>query len=602
VHFLRAPDDGPRLIEKERYTAALIASRSGTWTWDIATDCVDWDEPLARMYGIGLDRAPRNAADFLILVHPDDRARVREAVETALRDKPVLEHEFRIVLPDGNLRWIYDRSRIARDSTGRPVSVVGCCIDITERKQSEQALRDGEARLELATRAADLGIWDWDLRTNTLVYSDRARAICGIPPDVPITVELLRAIEHPDDLSRTAAMATRALDPKLREREPFEYRIIRPDGAVRWVLAHGEAVFETVEGVEKAVRYVGTIQDITAKRQIEAALYDSESRLRLAIEAARIAVWEYDIPDDQVTLSPELKQLLGFAPDADPAIEELRTGYLPGERERLRQAGIDALARGENFFEVEYRYIRRDDQALRWFLLRAEILLGPHREPQRVIGILLDITDQKRAIDRQRLLVDELNHRVKNTLATVQSIATQSLRHSPDLTQAKASIEGRLFALSRAHDLLTEECWERAHIESVIERALPPELVDRERIQTHGPGIWLTARAALDLAMILQELLTNAMKYGALSTAQGRVRLTWHVETTPEFDLLHIDWSERGGPRVEKPARGGFGSRLIRTIASEQNGVETIVYEPEGLRCRLLFRLRREQPSVRAAE
>jgi len=268
--------------------------------------------------------------------------------------------------------------------------------DVTEERAALAALRESEARLALATGAAEIGIWDWDLVTDRMVLCDRAKAILGLRPDREATPEALRALIHPEDLPRIAAMSQRGLDPAIRERGAFEYRILHPDGEPRWLLAHGEAIFGAADGAQRAVRYVGTLQDVTGRRRAEEARIASEQRLSLAIEAGRMAVWEVDARTEAVTGSPELNRLLGFPEDATPSLQELRAGYFPGERERLQAIGQAALARGERFIETEYRYIRRNDGSLRWLLLRCEILFDAAGLPDRAVGVVMDVTERKR--------------------------------------------------------------------------------------------------------------------------------------------------------------------------------------------------------------
>jgi PAS domain S-box-containing protein len=252
-----------------------------------------WDDTLCDIYSVSREQAARNVHEFLGFVHPADREFVSKAVRDMLASGREAEYEFRTTLPDGSTRWIYDRSSLAYDGSGDPIQMVGVCFDITKRKAVEQSLAESEMRLELATAAADIGVWDWDLTSNAMTYSERAKSLFGFPPGSEVTYEMVRDATHPEDLPRTSAMARRALDPKLREREPYEYRIIRPDGEVRWMLAYGNAVFGTAAGETKAVRYLGTIQDITSRKEMEASLRTGESRLRLAIDAGRMAVWEW---------------------------------------------------------------------------------------------------------------------------------------------------------------------------------------------------------------------------------------------------------------------------------------------------------------------
>jgi len=215
----------------------------------------------------------------------------------------------------------------------------------------------------------------------------------------------------------------------------------------------------------------------------------------------------------------------------------------------VRGGAVDVrVEAGERFFEAEFQY-RRIDGAEPWFLLRAEIKANPLGIPYRVLGVLLDISERKRAEERQQLLVNELNHRVKNTLATVQSIASQTLRNAATTDDAQRAIESRLIALSRAHDVLTRERWEGASLYEVVAQALEP-YSDRaeDRLHLSGPHVRLAPQTALALAMAMQELATNAVKYGALSDAAGAVAISWTVEAG-EPAMLRLRWEARAWSR-----------------------------------------------------
>jgi two-component sensor histidine kinase/integral membrane sensor domain MASE1 len=194
-----------------------------------------------------------------------------------------------------------------------------------------------------------------------------------------------------------------------------------------------------------------------------------------------------------------------------------------------------------------------------------------------------EIAERTRAEEHQRLLVHELNHRVKNTLATVQSIAAQTSR-SRDLRAGYASFTDRLMALSRAHDVLTRQSWEGADLMAMVQGAVQPFETDAgERFHLQGPHVWLGPQQALAIAMALHELATNAAKYGALSSSEGRVDLTWEA---PADGGLKMVWRESGGPPVSAPTHRGFGSRLLeRGLAAELRGTVTVDYRPDGLVC-----------------
>jgi PAS domain S-box-containing protein len=198
-----------------------------------------------------------------------------------------------------------------------------------------------------------------------------------------------------------------------------------------------------------------------------------------------------------------------------------------------------------------------------------------------------EIAERREAEKHRELLINELNHRVKNTLATVQSVAAQTLRTSALDLDVRHRLDARLMALSDAHNLLTEHHWEGATLGRVADMALRPHRNDREdRFEVHGPELRVLPKTALALAMALHELATNACKYGALSNTTGHVLLQWHVAEKQDGPRLHMVWSERGGPPVTPPTRKGFGSRLIeRGLAAELGGSVELAYPPEGVVC-----------------
>ena len=240
------------------------------------------------------------------------------------------------------------------------------------------------------------------------------------------------------------------------------------------------------------------------------------------------------------------------------------------------------LATGEPY-DVEHR-VKRLGGGYRWARSRA----FPRRDSEGNIvlwyGNTEDIHERKVAEEHQRLLINELNHRVKNTLASVQAIAFQTLRGDVPVAEARSRFEERLMALSAAHNLLTEENWGGASLERVVEDATEHLAGDSDRFDVAGEPLRLAPRAALALAMALHELGTNAAKYGALSVDGGRVSIGWTVAD----ERLRLEWRESGGPPVKPPDRRGFGSRLIeRGLEADLGGAAALRFEPEGLRCEI---------------
>jgi len=240
-----------------------------------------------------------------------------------------------------------------------------------------------------------------------------------------------------------------------------------------------------------------------------------------------------------------------------------------------------SVATGEPY-DVEHR-VKMVDGDYRWARSRAYPRRNAAGEICLWYGSTEDIHEQKIAEERQRLLINELNHRVKNTLATVQAIAFQTLKGDIPLAEARARFEARLLALSRAHNLLTERNWEGASLERVVTDSIA-YLDVRERFEISGERVFLAPRAALAFALAFHELATNALKYGALSGEGGRVSISWQRAG----DCLEVHWKERGGPAVEVPAARGFGSRLIeRGLEADLGGRAELIFERDGLCCRI---------------
>ncbi|WP_374470048.1 PAS domain-containing protein [Phenylobacterium sp.] len=466
---------------------------------------------------------------------------------------------------------------------------------LREREGLLAALRESQARLDLATSAGQVGVWDWRLTTGEMIYSAEARAICGLPADAPLDIETIRALTHPDDAVWTQPQTERALDPAIREETPYEYRIITPAGEERWLLARGRAVFQERGGQTVATRYIGTLQDITARKRAETALAQSEARLRLAVEAGRMAAWQLDFRKGALAHSPELNRILGFAEDARPTVEEINARFLPGEVERMQTAARAAIDRRDRFFEAEHQY-RLPSGEVRWLLVRAEFLIAPDGQALSSVGVLLDITERKHAEERLKLLAREVDHRANNLLAVVQG--TVSLSRAPDAETLKAVIVGRVNALARAHQLLAAARWEGADLRRLVEEELLAfSLGETSRVDIVGDEVALPPAAAQAIAMALHELATNAAKYGALSSREGRVRVAWE-----RLDgRLRIRWEESGGPPVTQPTRRGLGTSMLqRALDGPLRGETRMEWRPEGLLCELELALKPAEDEAEA--
>ena len=316
-----------------------------------------------------------------------------------------------------------------------------------------------------------------------------------------------------------------------------------------------------------------------------AALQESETRFRLIAEDAPVQLWMGDDSGKLAFANQAQRAFWGLTPETMVGFE-WRTTLAEEDREATVAAVAQAVA-ARAAFEVEARFVRADGE-VRTLLAIGRPRFDGSQAYLGMIGIFIDVSETRAYQHRQALLVNELNHRVKNTLATVQSLARQSFRTS-DPDTAIATFDARLIALSAAHDILTREQWEDASLSDVIDQAiLPWQGGGKARFDLSGPPVRVLPRIALGLAMALHELATNAVKYGALSVERGRVAISWRMEG----HSLDLVWREIDGPKVASPTREGFGSRLLRKgLAGDLGQSPELDYAPDGVTCRFWMSL-----------
>lgn len=322
------------------------------------------------------------------------------------------------------------------------------------------------------------------------------------------------------------------------------------------------------------------------RRLAEEELRHSEARFRSMSEDAPVMIWMSDANGSCLHLNRMLRETWGVQEDAVPDFDWRRTMH-PQDMPAIIAAVSDAITTRSNL-SVKGRY-RRWDGAYRTFTTTARPNFSAGGQFLGMIGVNVDITDQEEAAAQRELVFNELNHRVKNTLALVQAIAHQTLKGAAAAPLARA-FEDRLANLAVAHDLLTRTNWENAPLRQLLADALSAH--DQAlRFELSGPEVSLAPKQALAIAMAIHELITNAVKYGALSADGGRVALTWRV--TPER-VLDIGWRESGGPAVVAPARRGFGSFMIESVlARDLDGEVSLDFRPDGLVCTIRAPLQR---------
>lgn len=426
-----------------------------------------------------------------------------------------------------------------------------------------------------------------------LHYNSRAVEIWGREPEPGDTHESFSArckYYEPDGTPTKASLLATVLATGLPVRD-VERRVERPDGSQIVVAVNIEPLRDARGELVGAVH---CMIDVGDRERMTTALEDSrrhareqEQRLAATYEHAAIAIAEVTPEGRFVRVNEALCSITGRSR------EELMGGQLfrfthDDDVDADRQAFRKQVAGELQFYSMEKRF-RRPDGRVIWMSVYSSPVRGPDGALLYLVRVVQDITERKQAELRQKLLVDELNHRVKNTLATVQSLASQTARSTANPKDFTHAFEGRLIALSKAHDQLTAHHWENAELREMLSGSLAPYAAAApSRIVLRGEDLVLRPRAVLTLAMVVHELTTNAAKYGALSVPSGCVEVRWAPAEQGDRKSLRLDWIESGGPEVKVPERRSFGSRFIEgSVKAELNGTARLVYAPEGLRCEM---------------
>lgn len=352
-----------------------------------------------------------------------------------------------------------------------------------------------------------------------------------------------------------------------------------------WHPADVALVEELAERTTSALEGVRAEQ---ARRESEERLRHARDTLALATEASQLGWGTWDFPTGEATADARLREIYGLDVE-ERRIDDWFARIHPDDRAAMQEE-VAACMREGRPFDLGYRVLHRDG-TLRHVHGTGVVRTDAEGQPLHGAGFVRDVTETVRAQERQNMLMAELDHRVKNILAVVQSIARQTLgRGRLPGPEAASRLIGRIDALARSHTLLASSRWEGARFTDLVESAVAPYRGDRgDRIELQGPDIRVRPKAAQTLTLALHELVTNAAKYGALSRAEGRATARWHVDTTGEEGRMVFDWEERGGPRIDAPPeQKGFGALLLeRTLAYDLDGGVTLDFAPAGLRARV---------------
>lgn len=377
----------------------------------------------------------------------------------------------------------------------------------------------------------------------------------------------------------------------IADREPIEIDLLnyKKDGSLFWnrllvspVFNDGELSYyfaSQLDVTRERTAGISTSRDAieASMEQRIADLTASEDRLNFTLKAGGLGTWTLELPQRRLVASPICKANFGRSAADTFTYDDLSASVHPDDWDRWAQTVVDALANGGDL-HVEYRAIW-PDQSVHWIEIRAQTRFDKDGRPMLMSGVSIDVTEAKEAEAYRTLMTQEMAHRIKNILATVQSVVSQSLRADDDIDNIRKTVAERINALGRSQDILRGEHADAAGIRETVAMAIEP-FNQEARIHFFGPDVRINQSASGALMMALHELATNAVKYGALSNEAGRIRIEW----VRDGDDLVLQWRESDGPLVQEPKRSGFGSRMIeRALASTIRGDANIDYRRLGI-------------------
>lgn len=519
--------------------------------------------------------------------HADDCV-IREILQRLSSNQPLVRFPARLRAKDGSIRHVLVTSN-GRFVDGRLLNTRCFTTDVTMLREAETARRESEERLAATYEAATVGIVETDATGRQLRVNNAHCRILRRSRDELLDMRFTD-YTHEDDREKDAAMYARQVSGELAHYS-IRKRAMRSDGSMAYLHVSSSSVRDAQGRFRYGVR---VIQDVTATQRLEDRLREREQHMRELLEALPAAVYTTDAEGRITFYNKAAVEMAGRTPV---------TGDQWCVTWRLLWPDGTPLPHDECPMAVALK----EDRPVRGLEAVAErpdgtrVPFAPYPTPLHdadgnlvgAINMLVDITGQKQAESRQKMLIDELNHRVKNTLATVQSLATQTARHAASVDEFIGAFESRLLSLGRAHELLAKRHWQDAPLEALVREITSPLTgAMQDRAVIAGPAITVTPRIALNLTMCINELLTNAAKYGSLSAPDGSLAIRWVLSPAEGRHTLDISWLEHGGPPVVPPQHRGFGTRLIeRCIVRDLGGQFELSFQDEGLRCRLAIPL-----------
>ncbi|HJU32229.1 MAG TPA: PAS domain S-box protein [Hyphomicrobiaceae bacterium] len=576
--------DGIAATSDAQLRAALDAMPHKVWMVRPEGPALYYNRAM-RAFAGGVLELPDRASREEAILHADDLPRLRAATRKALAHPEDFEIELRLRGPEG--LWIWHRLNFSMLRIGGRVEAwLVTATDIDELRQAmtaaqessdqlrlaAEAAQESSDQLRLAAEAAQLGIFSFDLETREHIWSPELKAIYGLPSDAAAPEDILANI-HPDDREGMRSARAASFDPQGSGVLEHEHRIQRPDGSIRWVMVKGRVSFAGTGEERRARRGVGFVLDITQRKAAERALAESEQRYRTLVDNANDIVATLDLDGRFTSVNPATERIMGYT--REELVGRLIDEFIPPEEVAQQDIMLRRKLEGEPSTQYELDVLEKGTGRRVTLDVKSQLTLDEAGRPASIHSIARDVTERKEAEARQMLLVRELQHRTKNLLAVVQSIATSTLTRAKDLKSALESFVGRLHALAHAQEFVAAGPGAGVPLQQLIEAELATFAA---RATVDGVPVVVGGSFAQMFALVVHELATNAAKHGSLSTLRGRVAVRWSIDRTGAEPVLRFHWTERDGPPVVEPTTSGLGSQLISLL-----GKSDVRFKPEGL-------------------
>ncbi len=566
----------------------LEVAELGVWSIETKTGRFTNDARDRLIHGHDPAAPPRSLTEARSVVHPADLPGLDAAFAASAGSGRSCRAEYRLAPIPGQMlseRWVEVEGTVLCDTDGRAARLLGVTCDITERKQTERSIKESERILREQLGALPVAIYVTDAAGRITYCNQAAADLWGAKPkfgedkwcDVarfyhgngaPMAIK-----DCPTEIALKQGRVVRNLEVILE----------RPDGARTPIIPCPTPLRD---GAGAVVGVLNMMVDISERKKAERALAERNVQLALAGKAALVGSYAYDPGTDVMRVDEGYVAVHGLP---EGTTETTRRAWQarahPQDLPRVEEVRRQAFLGRWREYEIEYRIVRAEGD-IRWIESRSSMSYTPDGRPHRVVGVNIDVTERKQAEQQQRALIAELDHRVKNVLATVSAVAAQTLDASSSMDHFVSAFDGRLRSMAKTHELLSERRWRGIPLAELLRRELAP-YTRANNNDIGGPEVILSAEAGQVVGMALHELATNAAKHGALSTREGRVSVQWRRQLNggPRAGLV-IEWQETGGPPAEAESKAGYGMSVIREgIPHELGGKVNYVLAREGARC-----------------